>query len=362
MIKENNFYKKDFEERLKKFIFNDKHKKIIAINGKWGTGKSHFIKDFIKNHTCQSIYQYKGSFYSFIEGIVYISLDILMFFIHWFFGIKTKKIIYISLFDKKDCKEVLEEIVLKVYKEKNFILSLVSSISRILLPNISIDSIFKILDKNDFENLVICFDDIERISPKFEINNFLGLLSELKENKKCDIILILNKNQIKQNKNIKVFNKYSEKCIDSFLTFEPDIKTLFHIAKNETSLDRYFDENIILKEFEKVQLTNLRTMMYVLRALDEFGEFMKTQSIFDKEENKNTALKNIIKALVLHKELTIIDEIEQGKYKDDNGEFYKIDIVSECYKDKSDILKEYIKKINKPNITDPLDKNRTLTK
>lgn len=67
---------------------------------------------------------------------------------------------------------------------------------------------------------IVCVDDIERRGDKLTVKDVFGLVSHLKEQKRCKVILILNEEQINEN-DIKEFRVYFEKVIDVFLRFSP---------------------------------------------------------------------------------------------------------------------------------------------
>jgi hypothetical protein len=50
-------------------------------------------------------------------------------------------------------------------------------------------------DKQDFKDIIVCFDDFERLSSSMELEEVLGLISELKEQKNCSVVMILNEDQ-----------------------------------------------------------------------------------------------------------------------------------------------------------------------
>ncbi|NQV58134.1 MAG: hypothetical protein HQ502_00600 [Alphaproteobacteria bacterium] len=70
-------------------------------------------------------------------------------------------------------------------------------------------------------NQIICIDDLERRGEKLEIKDVLGLMSFLKEERGCKVILILDKNNLGE-EGEKELNKYFEKVIDSYLQFAPE--------------------------------------------------------------------------------------------------------------------------------------------
>jgi mannose-6-phosphate isomerase class I len=68
-----------------------------------------------------------------------------------------------------------------------------------------------LLDKQDFKDIIVCFDDFERLSSSMELKEVLGLISELKEQKNCSVVMILNEDELRDNK--ETLDKYKEKLI-----------------------------------------------------------------------------------------------------------------------------------------------------
>ncbi|SFX61299.1 hypothetical protein [Cytophaga hutchinsonii] len=80
------------------------------------------------------------------------------------------------------------------------------------------DNIFRFLPHG---NLLICFDDLERMSEKIDINDFLGIVSDLVENKGCKVLLIANESEMKHGITFK------EKTIEKTIHFIPKISSIF---------------------------------------------------------------------------------------------------------------------------------------
>ncbi|MBE7357583.1 hypothetical protein CSPB12327_03605 [Campylobacter sp. RM12327] len=245
----------------------------------------------------------------------------------------------------------MENITLEIYKEKEKIKAVLKTLCKItsnilnyLNININLVSIFDLIKNDDFKDIVICFDDLERKNNNLQINDFLGLISNLKEQKNCHVVLIFNIDKLDD----KIFNVFSEKCIDLNLDFNPSIKDLFEIDKKEISIDKYFNKETVLSEFEKIELKNLRTIFYIFEALNDFAKFMKNQKFYD----KNKILINLIKSFIICKEFTILSDIEKGKFENNERRLDIFDVFINFDGQKSnEILKNYLKKNYKsPNL------------
>lgn len=66
---------------------------------------------------------------------------------------------------------------------------------------------------------IVCVDDIERRGANLSAREVLGLVSFLKEQRNCKVILIWNDDA--EDKERAEFEKYHEKVVDRSLNFEP---------------------------------------------------------------------------------------------------------------------------------------------
>jgi len=212
---------------------------VASINGVWGCGKTHYwINDIAKK-------------------------------------LKKNKItpIYISLFGKESVVEIETEFSLQVIKYiGNNVLSDEGKALRSGLfkkVRMGLSSILSFLEPEDLSNVIVCFDDFERLSEKIAYRDFIGLLSELKEQKKCKVVLILNSNAINDldKKRMEEVNTYLEKAVDYEFSYVPSTDDLFEVVNSEII---YMREH--LREFmSEVSILNLRTIQKIVCALNDFS-------------------------------------------------------------------------------------------
>ncbi len=193
-IKEREILKEKIIELLKKS--EDQNKPIaIAINGDWGIGKTYLWKN----------------------GLAPLIKD------------KFKKNpIYTSVFGKKDEQAIIEDLVaqfLSTEKQKtnpirniiNGILSFLSMHFGVKI-NVNVDFLFKMLKKEHMENTIVCIDEFERLSDKIQVQDILGLISELKEYKGCCVIAIYNDLKLFTDEIQNEQKKYLMLIVKKFLT------------------------------------------------------------------------------------------------------------------------------------------------
>ncbi|EKJ1373339.1 NTPase KAP [Campylobacter jejuni] len=313
-------------DKIAEFLIS-KSRVCLTINGHWGIGKTHLWKQVEEK----------------------INAD--------------KKVVYIDLFGKESYKQILEEIVFKIHQNYNKIANVTSRIiSKTIniksagIININPDAIFSFLKKEDFNNIIVCFDNIERRSDNLSLKEILGLVNLLKEDKECSVVLILNKNElnkqednaknnmqtssndktqhdVKQNNN-DWYQEYKEKVID----YEVCLKDNDEIAKALIEEAFMQDEklirdnglksnlvDIVLKHYQDICDSNLRLLLKILEHIKYFNERC-FQSHYDK-----TIKEEFI--IVIHEHyLAIFNAVKdfyiQQKEKRNLSNMYIYDIVT----------------------------------
>lgn len=176
----------------------------LLVTGDWGCGKTHYFKNELFNEITE-----RGSFIP----------------------------VMVSLFGLTELKEIPERI-LYAYLDKvgqngasygkiaKFTKNIADALP-FIKDYVDIDKLlgsgeglYKIIP----ENILICFDDIERAIETIKINDILGVINELVENKKYKVIIIANESFIKTEELV-----FKEKVIEKTLRFLPDIVAIFSL-------------------------------------------------------------------------------------------------------------------------------------
>lgn len=268
MKKTNNKVKK--ESKVDSIVrFLSKHRSnqegtCLVIQGAWGIGKTYLWKEVEKKIAEE---EYKEN---------------------------NKKVVYIDLFGKESYQQILEEIVLKVNEKDNknsklfskFVDNIVKLASNGAI-NIGWETLFSLLEKKDFENIIVCFDNIERRSDKLLLKDILGLVNLLKEDKSSNVVMILNEdkldstkqeNKSKEQKNW--YKEFKEKVVDCEYEIENNDEIAKIIIKdnlenkNPNIGEKVKEEveKIIFNYFEKYCKNNLRLLKKVISYINYFNE------------------------------------------------------------------------------------------
>ena len=240
------------ENELYRFL-STSEPEAICLSGHWGVGKTfawnHYLKQAKeKNRIALSRYSYVSLF-----GIN--SLDELKYTI-FENSIRTSEI---------DCPPTLESL------EKNFA-STIASYGRQAARKIAGVTQQTPLLRNYLGGLapvwfasvhanIICIDDLERRGKNLSIRDVMGLLSNLKEIKRCKVCLILNDEELEDS--AADFKKYREKVVDATLKFEPSPRDCVRIALTEDSEDnKLLSENCIT-----LGISNIRVIKKIERLV-----------------------------------------------------------------------------------------------
>ncbi|MCO8109473.1 P-loop NTPase fold protein [Acinetobacter indicus] len=229
------------EERLRKiFIENENKGMAIAITGSWGVGKTFFWNEFRKNSP------------------------------------NKKKYVYISLFGLESLSDLKTHIYSHIENNNSaieiprWIRGLPSILKETRISQFGISSSAKIFDSlmfNQVKDAIICFDDFERMSNKLDIKDVMGLANQLKLERNCQVILILDESKTEK-ENKRKYAEYKEKLIDEEIKITSVEPLLRENAKD-------IDEPLIdlMVEFaEKLEIHNFRFFQKVIKLYGQFIE------------------------------------------------------------------------------------------
>lgn len=227
----------------------------VIINGNYGIGKTFFFKNYlapkIKNISTPKDDQKK-----------YIP-------------------IHISLFGINTLEEIQTQIFCNIYpilKKKG--LKLAAGFGKSIIRGIAllnklgdIDNYIADIDLSakdwiNYDELVICFDDIDRKSDSLSIKDVLGFINTLVENHGAKIILIANEDTLRKDAD---YAKLKEKIIGISIEFNADINESFEsiIKERYSSSSKVYSQFLVknkdlLIETTIKNLSNLRNLIFFL--------------------------------------------------------------------------------------------------
>jgi hypothetical protein len=241
---------------IEHYITN-KSETALLIRGDFGTGKTWFFRNILKG-----IIEEKGS----------VNNDN-----------KNYKVIYMSLFGISSIDQIYKQLFLELFpflknKKVKIGLGIANMLLRAGLNYKNLSENGEILDSTginyedlaNFENLFLCFDDLERKSKNFNLDEFLGFVNSLIDNQEnIKVLLISNEDKLSDDEKAVL----RDKLISNSIEFIPDYKVLgLEIIKNNFSssntiknefIDRY---DLIYNSFF-LHSTNLRTFNFALNHI-----------------------------------------------------------------------------------------------
>jgi hypothetical protein len=108
---------------------------------------------------------------------------------------------------------------------------------------------------------IVCIDDIERLGTAITMDELMGLVSELKVESQCKIILLFNEEQLGER--TKQYEQASEKVVDKKLTFVTTPSEAVGLGlPPDTPLREY-----VVPCVEKLGISNIRTVQKIANGL-----------------------------------------------------------------------------------------------
>lgn len=235
------------KSQIQEFLSNDKPE-VLAIKGAWGVGKTYSWNKFLLE--AKNVKNIALERYSYVSLFGINSLDAFKYTI--FEHVIKRDMIgtdaNIETFKNNTAGllEVLGRKSLGWFKGASLLKSFTPAIESISFLSLN--------------NSLICIDDLERRGSGLSMKDALGLVSQLKEQKKCKIVLLLNDNE----EGLDDYKKYREKVIDVELRFEPSSLESADIAFNTDSKG-----GAKLSELtQKLDIKNIRVLKKIERLVN----------------------------------------------------------------------------------------------
>ena len=247
----------------------------VIINGQYGVGKTHF---------------YKNELAPKIKEVSLTKDD-------------RKKFtpIHISLFGFKSLEEIQTAIFIELFpilKSKG--LKLAAGIGKSIIRGIAqlnqagdIDKYIGDINQDaddwlKYDELVICFDDLDRKSESLDLRDVFGFINSLVENQGAKILIIANKEQLIKDTNYS--SSLWEKVIGVSIQYRPDPKTIYNQiieSRYSATFKKYYEflvssENAVVSSIEANQ-NNFRNLIFFLEHFKTV--FYPIENLFQTDKN-----------------------------------------------------------------------------
>ena len=247
----------------------------LLITGEWGVGKTYFFENTL-NKKIEEVSIKEN------ESVKY-------------------KPIRVSLSGVISIDDIERRIVAELYPSLNKGLKWGKGIFKFLLSTPKIKEYIPEIPNSDLidsetDNLVICFDDLERKSKTFPIDSLIGYINNLTENSNLKIIIIGNTDKIKES-----FDEIKEKLIGREIEYKINIEEVFDtlIQSEFQSFSEYTEflqkeKNFICSFFHNYK--NIRTLKFILTRYHDIHSQIEiiAPNIEYIQSNKNTVLKDAL--------------------------------------------------------------------
>lgn len=257
------------EQRLEKVFKDNQNKGIaIAITGCWGVGKTFAWHKFIRERA------------ELEKDRRFLPLNIRLKYPNIF----NKKYSYVSLFGIETLADLkvtistnmsrnyFNEESTRSFETPKFLKKSLSTIRDVKMNasggNFSLNAsarIFEAVLYSQVRDAIICFDDFERMSKKLDIQDVMGLANQLKLERNCQVILILDESKTDgENKN--KYAEYKEKLIDETIKIT-SVEPL--IRENTKEIDKQL-VNLMVKFADELEIHNFRFFQKVIKLYQQF--------------------------------------------------------------------------------------------
>lgn len=220
-------------------LIDDRNNGVIALSGKWGTGKSHMWRQVQKDSTNDAI-----------KDALYVSL----------FGVKDilqlkMKIVQSAVPDTKT-GHVAREVMTSAWRQS-------SKFLKTLHPGFAaLDEIALLAVPAILRNRVIVIDDIERKHAALSIEEVMGFIDEFTQVYGSRILLILNSDQLDDKA---MWDKLREKVIDHEIALDTTPEEAFSVAiGGEPSLYATHIQGAV----ETCKISNIRIIQKIIRTVN----------------------------------------------------------------------------------------------
>ena len=250
-------------DALEEFLASDTIQ-VLELKGDWGVGKTYYFQNFLAWAKCKNML-------GRLRAYSYVSL----------FGSVSISSLEGSIFTSHEPQgESANDRLASAYKPIKSILDKAGQATiglrgaRFALGTATalIDGLIR---KYYIKDFLICFDDIERMSEQVSPSSFLGLVSSLKEQQNCKIVLIYNyaKLSVSNPRLQDAIDEYREKIIDREVSLRPTVEENMAVAwPSQMGRPLSFE-----RVFKISECANIRVMRKARWSIEYFSKILGSQ-------------------------------------------------------------------------------------
>jgi KAP family P-loop domain len=238
-----------YEKELTSFL-TDRDQRVLLLQGRWGTGKTHFWNRFVQAERARI----QEKFYSYVSLFGATSVS------------NVKGLIVLG----GDSPTQSNKVVSGWRHAKKWFVRKRQYFEDLNVPYVgNIGALLPAAEELLIENFLVCFDDLERRNRALDLEQLFGLIAVLKEQNKCRVVIICNEEELSP-RDRRTLNKYREKIIDRQLTFNPPFNENFRIIFAG-------GDDAIREVFERLRLNNIRVFQQTRWCVKYFEPLLKNR-------------------------------------------------------------------------------------
>lgn len=240
-------------EKVKKAaedFLTDKESGVLSIKGSWGVGKTYFWSNLIFQKSNSADFTFDRYAYVSLFGIT--SLDELKFSI---FEHIVKKSLIGKPVSVDNLKSNWDDLGERLSRKSVRFLQYLPWFNKA-------GSAIQSASFLSVRDALICFDDFERKGDSLSAKDVLGLISLLKEQRNCKIVLIFNDANM-DNQSSAEYSQFREKVIDVEIRYSP---TSEEAAKLVFDKESDIDKNLI-ELSTKLEIKNIRILSKIKKLV-----------------------------------------------------------------------------------------------
>jgi hypothetical protein len=251
---------------IERFL-NSETPEVLSIRGAWGAGKTYAWNRFLKETRDKDKIA--------LKKYAYVSL----------FGLQSLEELKYAIFESTiSTTEIGSEPTLEALQENTA--SVLKTVGRRSLGSLlgyfkNLSDVVKTVSFLSVSSQIICIDDLERKGKTLRTQDVLGLVSLLRERRKCKVVLILNDNELEKEEKEQL-ERYHEKVIDSSLLFAPTAEDCVDIALP----DAKGAISSLAQQVVRLNLSNIRVIkkierlvLQVARLLEPYDKAILEQAV-----------------------------------------------------------------------------------
>lgn len=205
------------KEEIRRFL-KSSNPEVLCIRGRWGTGKTWTWRELLKASSNEIA----------LKKYAYVSL----------FGLNSLAQVRSQVFQSTiDTSQIgkdfdLDDLEASVKASFSWAKRLIAIANRYYSGSDDLESALSLLALSAREQIV-CLDDLERKGKALDAADVLGYASQLKEERKCKVVFLLNDEEL-DSENREDFDAYLEKVADVSLQYAPTPQESVDIALKGT--------------------------------------------------------------------------------------------------------------------------------